>query len=78
MFRAFFPLPSPPVPPVPILSPGGALRAAIEIHSGPVRIPDPLQPARLIDPDGPIDLFPEPDPDDPRPRPRPIPTGDPR
>ena len=76
MFRAFFPLPSPPVPP--ILSPGGVLSAGRDRDPlGPVRIPDPLQPARPIDPDGPIDPFPEPNPDDPRPRPRPIPTGDP-
>lgn len=70
MFRAFFPLPTPPVPP--ISSTGAVLSTGPDRDPlGPVRPLEPLQPARPIDPDGPIDPFhePEPDPEDPRPHP---------
>ena len=61
MFRAFFPLPTPPVPP--ISSTGGVVSTGRDRDPlgqvrpieplGPVRPLEPLQPARPIDPDGP-------------------------
>jgi hypothetical protein len=76
IFRAFFPLPTPPVPPIDLT--GGVLSSGRD-PIGAVRPLEPLQPVRPIDPNGPIDPFPEPeDPEDPEdPRPHPQPTGEP-
>ena len=85
MVRAFFPLPTPPVPP--ISSTGSVLsRGGDRDPLGPVRPLDalepvqpvaPLRPAQPIDPDGPVDPFPEPETDPEDPRPHPVPTGEP-
>jgi hypothetical protein len=74
VFRAFFPLPVPPISStVGVLSSGRDRDPIL----GPARPLEPLQPVRPIDPDGPIDPFPEPEPDPEDPRPHPIPPGEP-